>query len=165
MAAKVKVNNFGPADMQHISVTWGRSAPPRVAPVRSLTFENLHSSVQSAAGDLFADGHFESAVSEAFKSLEVRVRATTGSDRSGADMMATAFKPDGSVLDVAEHEGRSGEDEREGFMHILRGAMIGIRNPGAHELFKTGDPQQALEYLGFASLLHRRIDAAEAKRP
>lgn len=163
-AAKVKVNNVGPDDMQHISVKWGLAAPPRVAPVRRLTFENLHSQVQSAAGDLFADGHYGSAVSEAFKSLEVRVRATARVDKSGAGLMAAAFKSDGSVLDVAEHDGRSGEDEREGFMHVLRGAMIGIRNPGAHELFESGDPQQALEYLGFASLLHRRIDAAEAKR-
>jgi hypothetical protein len=65
---------------------------------------------------------------------------------------------------VAGHGGRTGDDEREGFMHVFRVAMIGIRNPGSHELFKPGDPQQALKYLGFASLLHRRIDAAEAKR-
>lgn len=48
-------------------------------------------------------------------------------------------------------------------MHVFRGAMMGIRNPGSHELFKPGDPQQALEYLGFASLLHRRIDVAVQK--
>ena len=42
--------------------------------------------------------------------------------------------------------------------------MLGIRNQGAHELFKESDPQEALEYLGFASLLHRRIDVAESKR-
>jgi uncharacterized protein (TIGR02391 family) len=164
IAAKVKVNNFGPPDMQHISVTWGRTPPPRVAPIRRLTFENLHPAVQSASGDLFADGHFESAISEAFKSVEVRVRELTGVEKSGASLMAEAFRADGSFLDVAGHEGRSGEDEREGFMHVFRGAMIGIRNPGAHELLKHGDPQQALEYLGFASLLHRRIDVAEAKR-
>jgi len=127
------------------------------------SFQNLHPAVQNAAGDLFADGHYESAVGEAFKSVEVRVRDVMGIDKSGAALMGDAFRSDGSVLDIASHVGRSGEDEREGFMHIFRGAMIGIRNPGAHELFKTGDPQQALEYLGFASLLHRRIDAAEAK--
>ena len=136
----------------------------RVAPVRRLTFENLHSAVQSAAGELFADGHYETSVSEAFKSIEVRVRELTGLNRSGAALMGDAFRADGSALDVAGHEGRTGDDEREGFMHLFRGTMIGIRNPGAHELFKSGDPQQALEYLGFASLLHRRIDAAEAKR-
>lgn len=163
LARKVKVNNMGPRHMQHIAVEWGVAPAPRVAPVRRLTFENLHAAVQDAAGALFADGHYESAVSEAFKSIEVRVRTLTASQKSGAALMGDAFKTDGSVLDVASHEGRSGEDEREGFLHIFRGSMLGIRNPGAHELFQTGDPQQALEYLGFASLLHRRIDAAEAK--
>ncbi len=148
LVAKVKVNNFGPTDMQHISVTWGRATPARVAPVRRLSFGNLHVAVQSAAGDLFADGHYESSVSEAFKSLEVRVRNLTGLDMSGARLMGDAFKPDGSVLDVAGHEGRSGEDEREGFMHVLRGAMIGIRNPGAHELFKRLIAEEGVSGVG-----------------
>ncbi|GAA5036751.1 hypothetical protein GCM10023258_39780 [Terrabacter aeriphilus] len=164
-AAEVKLNNFGPAEMRHVKVVWGASPAPRVAPVRRLTFESLHPAVQRAAGDLFADGHYETAVSEAFKSVEVRVRKAVAVDKSGAALMGDAFRSDGSVLDVASHEGRSGEDEREGFLHIFRGAMIGIRNPGAHELFKPGDPQQALEYLGFASLLHRRVDVAEARKP
>jgi uncharacterized protein (TIGR02391 family) len=164
LAQRVKVNSNAPESVQHTQVIWGRAPAARVAPVRRLTFENLHPQVQAAAGDLYADGHFESAVSEAFKSIEVRVRAVTGLDKSGAPLMQEAFRPADPHLDGAVHEGRSGEDEREGFMHIFRGAMIGIRNPGAHELFKPGDPQQALEYLGFASLLHRRIDAAEAKK-
>ena len=164
LARTVKVNNMGPTTMRHIEVKWGAAPAPRVAAIRRLTFENLHPAVQEAAGALYADGHYESAVSEAFKSIEVRVRTETGIEKSGAPLMGDAFKMDGSVLDVASHEGRSGEDEREGFLHVFRGSMLGIRNPGAHELFKTGDAQQALEYLGFASLLHRRIDAALAKR-
>ena len=59
--------------------------------------------------------------------------------------------------------GRNGQDEREGFLALFRGAMLGIRNPKAHELFTLEDPQRALEYLGFASLLHRRLDTAEHK--
>lgn len=164
LAQRVKVHSNVPQAVQHTQVIWGSAPAVRVAHVRRLTFENLHPHVQAAAGDLYADGHFESAVSEAFKSIEVRVRSVTGLDRSGAPLMSEAFRPAGPHLDVAVHGGRSGEDEREGFLHILRGAMIGIRNPGAHELFKPSDPQQALEYLGFASLLHRRIDAAEAKK-
>ncbi len=164
LAQRVKVNHNAPARAQHTEVIWGTAPAARVAPVRRLTFENLHPQVQDAAGDLFADGHYESAVSEAFKSIEVRVRSITGLDKSGAPLMQETFKAAVPRLDVAGHEGHSGADEREGFLHIFRGAMIGIRNPGAHELFKPGDPQQALEYLGFASLLHRRIDAAEAKK-
>lgn len=78
--------------------------------------------------------------------------------------MQEAFKTAVPELGVSVRDGRSGVDEREGFLHIFRGAMIGIRNPGAHDLFKSGDPQEALEYLGFASLLHRRIDVAHARR-
>ncbi|WP_374208665.1 TIGR02391 family protein [Pseudarthrobacter cellobiosi] len=99
-----------------------------------------------------------SAVSEAFKSLEVRVRKLSGLDQSGASLMTTAFAAKSPILDVATEDGRSAQDEREGFMALFRGAMIGIRNPKAHELFREEDPQQALEYLAFASLLHRRID-------
>jgi uncharacterized protein (TIGR02391 family) len=77
--------------------------------------------------------------------------------------MQAAFGGDSPMLDVSSHQGQSGKDEREGFLAIFRGVMLGVRNPGAHELFKSSDPQQALEYLGFASLPHSRIDAAEAK--
>lgn len=41
--------------------------------------------------------------------------------------------------------------------------MLGVRNPRARDLFRLQDPQLALEYLGFASLLHRRLDGAAAK--
>lgn len=163
LVQKVKVNNFGPRDMQHIKVVWGVPPPTRVAPVRRLTFENLHPEIQEAAGALFADGQYEAAVSEAFKSLEVRVRTLTGVHKPGAALMAEVFKADAPKIDVAVHDGQSGKDEREGFLHIFRGSMIGIRNPKAHELFAEGDPQQALEYLGMASLLHRRIDGGDSE--
>lgn len=65
--------------------------------------------------------------------------------------MGEAFKASQPLIDVAVHDGKSGDDERDGFQAIFRGAMIGIRNPRAHELFEAGDPQQALEYLGLAS--------------
>lgn len=161
VALEVKVNDFGSANLQHTQVKWGKAPAQRVAPVRRLTFEHLHENVQAAAGDLFADGHLSSAVSEAFKSIEVRVRKLSDLDQSGATLMTTAFAAKAPVLDVATESGRSGQDEREGFMALFRGAMIGIRNPKAHELFQDEDPQQALEYLAFASLLHRRIDVAE----
>jgi uncharacterized protein (TIGR02391 family) len=61
---------------------------------------------------------------------------------------------------VAKATGQSGKDEQEGFGALFRGSMLGVRNPRAHDLFRTQDPQQALEYLGFASLLHRQLDSA-----
>lgn len=164
--AKATVLRGGSEDMHRVKVEWGTTPPPpRVAPVRRLSIENMHFEVQDAAGELFADGYYQPAVAEAFKSLEVRVRAMTGSSKAGAPLMgdAFAFQRDDPLIDVAIHEGQSGKDEREGFHAIFRGVMLGIRNPRAHELFAAEDPQQALEYLGLASLLHRRLDAAALK--
>ena len=161
LAAKVDVNDSGEPMVSHIHVQWGKTPAPRVALVRRLTFENLHPEVQSAAGDLFADGHYEAAVQEAIKSLDVRVRAITGIDRSGVALMLEAFRAASPKINVSRHSGKSGEDEKQGFEAIFRGVILGMRNPGAHELFAEGDPQQALEYLGFVSLLHRRINSAE----
>lgn len=166
--AKATVLQGAPdASTHRVKAEWGEPAAPqpsRVAPIRRLTFENLHAEVRDAAGDMYADGHYEAAVAEAFKSIEVRVRRVTAIEKSGASLMGDAFRQDGSVLDVAVHDGRSGQDERDGFHALFRGSMLGIRNQGAHELFEKSDPQEALEYLAFASLLHRRVDKAESKR-
>jgi uncharacterized protein (TIGR02391 family) len=167
LAAEVRVNKVkGNPKMSRIKVIWGKALPARGAPVRRLAIENLHPRVISASSDLFNDRHYDSAVSEAFKSIEVRVRDLVDlPGKSGAPLMGDAFGTKSPRLDVATEPGQSGDDEREGFLSLFRGAMLGVRNPKAHELFKPEDPQQALEYLGFASLLHRRLDVAEAKLP
>lgn len=163
VAANVDVNNStGPSfrGMEHIHVTWGAAPPARVAPVRRLSVENLHAEVIRSSSDLFADGHYEAAVSEAFKSIEVRVRRMTDSAQSGVKLMGEAFGSSEPRVSVAKAAGQSGKDEQEGFAALFRGSMLGVRNPRAHDLFRPQDPQQALEYLGFASLLHRQLDSA-----
>ncbi|WP_448060597.1 TIGR02391 family protein [Cellulomonas hominis] len=163
VAAGVDVNNpTGPSfrGMEHIHVTWGAGPPSRVAPVRRLSVENLHPTVIHSSSDLFADGHFEAAVSEAFKSIEIRVRSLTGSAQSGVKLMGEAFGGSAPQVSVSGAVGQSGKDEQEGFAALFRGSMLGVRNPRAHDLFQPRDPQQALEYLGFASLLHRQLDGA-----
>lgn len=166
VAATVDVNNPTGSSfrgMQHIHVTWGAAPPSRVPPVRRLSIENLHAEVISSSSELFADGHYEAAVSEAFKAIEVRVRTMTGSAQSGVKLMGEAFGGADPRVSVASSAGQSGKDEQEGFAALFRGAMLGVRNPRAHDLFKPRDPQQALEFLGFASLLHRQLDGAVAK--
>lgn len=163
VAATVDVNNpTGPSfrGVEHIHVTWGSAPPARVAPVRRLSIENLHKEVISSSSELFADGHYQAAVSEAFKSIEVRVRSLAGSNQSGVKLMGEAFGGPEPRVSVSTASGQSGKDEQEGFAALFRGAMLGVRNPRAHELFRPQDPQQALEYLGFASLLHRQLDTA-----
>ena len=54
---------------------------------------------------------------------------------------------------------KSGENVQNGFMQIFAGAMIGIRNPKAHEN-QTVSKDSAIKSLVFASLLMDKIDEA-----
>jgi len=49
-------------------------------------------------------------------------------------------------------------NEQEGFKLLFMGATEGIRNPKVHDLIEMKDPYKTLEYLAFASLLHKKID-------
>lgn len=161
IVTRVIVNDLpgGPfAGMAYTEAHLDKKEPPRVAPIRRLTIDNFHPRVIESAGKLFADGHFSKAVTEAFVSIEVRVRGLLGSENSGTKLMDEAFGGKDPNLSVARHEGRSGEDEQAGFHALFRGAMLGVRNPGSHELAFEQDPQEALEHLALASLLHRRLD-------
>lgn len=120
----------------------------------------LHPAVFIVAAELYQDGHYFSAVLEAFKSLEDRVRRITGIRKSGAQLMGDAFGGSPPCVDVSTVPGQSGIDEQLGFQALFRGAMLAVRNPKAHEPAQPEDPEAALEYLVFASLLHRRLDGA-----
>jgi len=56
---------------------------------------------------------------------------------------------------------QSEKDEQEGFMHLFAGLMHGVRNPKGHEIANLKDPYRTLEYLGFISLLFRKLDELE----
>ena len=163
VAARVRVNNRGPRMLQHTQVMWGEATGPRVvAAVRVLTFEDLHAEVQSASGDLLAGGRYEDAVQEALTSLEVRVRALAGLDGTGMSLMREALGTAHPRLEVTARSGRSGEQEREGLLALLCGAMLALKGPDAAS-GEPSPPQQALEILALASLLHRRLDVAEQR--
>lgn len=160
LAAKVKVNDYGPSRMQHTEVEWGRAPAPRAAPVRRLGLENLHPEIITAASDLFVDGHFSQAVFEALKALEQRVRRQSNLDGSGRARLAKAFTGHPPPIDLSVESGQSGRDEQEGLRLVFMGLIQGIRNPKGHEFVKQDDPQRALEYLGTVSALFRRLDDA-----
>ena len=127
-------------------------------PAAPLTLEDLHPEILTAAGPLFMDRHYASAIFEAFKTVEVRVRKQSGLDASGRGLMALVFDEKRPLISVTNIPGRSGQDEQEGFKLIFMGAMQGIRNPKGHEPIELANPQEALEYLALASLLMRRLD-------
>lgn len=119
---------------------------------------NLHPVIKKVSGKLFKDGHYESAIFEAYKAIEVHVKKKSGvTNREGKDLMAYVFKRDNPVIRLNPLNTRSDRDEQEGFQFIFMGAMIGIRNPKAHDLIVQNDAHRTLEYLSLASLLLKRL--------
>jgi len=127
-----------------------------------LSERGLHPRIIEVSGRLFADGHYSSAILEAFKEVNNRVKAKSGlADKDGSDLMVQAFRLESPKLKLSNLKSQSDLDEQKGFMFIFMGAMIGIRNPKAHERVIQLDSVKTLEYLTFASLLVRRVDEAQ----
>jgi uncharacterized protein (TIGR02391 family) len=130
----------------------------------------LHPLVAQASERLFKDGHYSQAIFEAYKTLNNFVKEKSGRlDLDGKDLMTKVFgfKYEGCkilsspVLQLNELSSQSDIDEQEGFKFLLMGAMIGIRNPKAHESVTQSDPFRTLEYLALASLLIKKVEEAK----
>ncbi len=120
----------------------------------------LHATVREVTDRYLDSGHMEVAIFEAFKALNNRVKAMTGLEADGTDLMAKAFNDDNPPIRLADLSTESGRNIQAGFRFLFMGAVRGIRNPDAHELFQPLGEEEALERLGFASMLMRRLDEA-----
>lgn len=92
------------------------------------------------------------------------MRELTGGTEPARALMARAFDQDTPLLPLNDAASVSDRDEQEGFKLLFMGAMQGIRNPKAHDLFDELAEERALDYLAFASLLMRRLDDAEERQ-
>ena len=139
----------------------GRQSPaPKPGPshggrrkTRASELRGLHPHVLHVAEPLFADGYYRQAVLDTFIALILRVRAESGHPADGTALMQKVFSKDDPVLCVSPSK-----DEQLGYQWLFSGAVMAIRNPGAHSLEPINDPQQAVEWLSFASALHRTLD-------
>jgi|ERR1039458_2051066 uncharacterized protein (TIGR02391 family) len=124
----------------------------------------LHADVREAADRYLESGHPEVAIFEAFKAINNRVKAMTGLDLAGSKLMGEAFADSNPPIALGDLSTDTGRNIQAGFRFLFMGAVRGIRNPDAHELFKALDAEEALETLAFASLLMRRLDQAQSRR-
>jgi uncharacterized protein (TIGR02391 family) len=118
----------------------------------------LHADVRGVADRYLESGHAEVAIFEAFKAVNNRVKAMTGLELDGSTLMGEAFKDSDPPIVLADLSTETGRNIQAGYRFLFMGAVRGIRNPDAHELFKALDAEEALEMLAFASLLMRRLD-------
>lgn len=125
--------------------TFGKWVEERELPTYMLN-EDLHDS----ALPLYRQGRFDTAVFEAFKSLEVAVRSAAGlgAELIGVNLVNKAFNPeDGPLADANAERG-----ERVALMNLVAGALGSYKNPHSHRRVEIG-AREAREMLLLASHL------------
>jgi uncharacterized protein (TIGR02391 family) len=120
---------------------------------------DLHPEIARAASKLYQDGHYSNAVEAAVKALNNLVRLRSGLEIDGMTLMQQAFSPNKPVLKFNDLSDQSDRDEQTGFMMMFSGAVAGLRNPRAHG-FIQDDPERALEFIAYVSLLAKLLDGA-----
>lgn len=133
---------------------------PEGRAVRAFEELDIHPEIERAVGRLFHDGHYANAVEDACKVLDHLVKMRSGRyELSGTELMQTVFSPKAPVLRFSELRTETDRSEQQGMMFLYAGAMLALRNPRAHDLIQD-DPEKALEYIGFLSLLAKSLDRA-----
>ena len=122
-----------------------------------LALSSLHPLVQKTASELYLNGHYRQAILDTYIALVETVKTKSGKSKlDNTPLMQTVFSANKPILKVSNDP-----DEQIGFMWLFTGAVMGIRNPKAHRLIEQNDPQRALEWLSFASVLLRVLDDAQ----
>jgi uncharacterized protein (TIGR02391 family) len=140
----------------------GEDGTPNAADraIRAYSNLDLHPEIAREASSLYRDGHYANAIEDAVKALNAYVRYRSGETLDGTSLMQKVFSPNAPILRFNDMQDQSDKDEQQGFMMLFTGAVAGLRNPRAHKLIKD-DPERALEFIAFVSLLAKLLDGAK----
>ena len=115
----------------------------------------LHPAIANACWSAFLRGEYDTAVFQAYKEMEVKIREAAGAkpDDIGVPMARKAFHPQsGPLVDLAATEG-----EREALMHLIAGALGSYKNPHSHRKVILG-AVEAVEMIMLASHLYKIVE-------
>lgn len=121
----------------------------------------LHPVIAQATSSLFRTDHYANAIEDGIKALNDLVRKKTGLEQDGVPLMQKAFSKNNPMLRFNALADESDRNEQQGFMEWFTGTVTGLRNPRAHKIIKD-DPEMALEFIAFISLLAKLVDKATA---
>jgi uncharacterized protein (TIGR02391 family) len=125
---------------------------------------SLHPEVRQFAEPYSARGAPEVAIFEAFKALTNRVKAMTGLDADGQEIMSKTMRDESPAIQFSELKTETDKNVQAGLRFLFMGVVRAIRDPDAHEQFRPLSEEEAFEELSLASMLHRRLDLAERYR-
>jgi len=120
----------------------------------------LHPAIIASSYGQFRNGHYRDAVFNSVVAVFDLIRKKTNIDKDGSNLVEEVFSLTRPKLVISNLDTESGRDEQKGYIEILRGAYLAVRNPKAHSLLTDLDEFKAAQYLIFASLLARRVDEA-----
>ena len=83
---------------------------------------------------------------------------------SGTALMQQVFSTSNPKLFWTERKTPSEQDEQKGYLQLYAGAMLGIRNPVAHEFNWIDDPLLSMELILFAQHLLRKAKIAKVTK-
>ena len=105
---------------------------------------------------LFIRGDYDTAVFQAFKELEIRVRSASSLPQEliGTDLMRSAFHPDnGKLTDMTRPRA-----ERDATGHLFAGAIGLFKNPSSHRDVNWDEPIECAELIYLANHLLRMVN-------
>lgn len=127
----------------------------------SSIWDNIHPQIIFVAKGRFDNGHYADAVEAAFKEINTRVKKTyrdrTSIEKDGAKLMQAAFSVQNPIIKLGDTSTETGTNIQQGYMEMFTGAMIGIRNPQAHNNLLISK-ENAVRKLHYASMLMYKLD-------
>jgi uncharacterized protein (TIGR02391 family) len=124
-----------------------------------LPLDGLDPILTRKAKPAFIRGDYDTAVFQAFKEVEVRVRTKAGyrSQKIGVQLMRDAFKPgSGPLADKSSDPG-----EQQALSDLFAGAVGKFKNPSSHRDVEYTDPNEVADIIRAANQLLRIVDRIE----
>lgn len=113
--------------------------------------------------ELLKSDYYE-AVFESIKGLGARLRTEGNVNLDGRKLVQATMQGQVPVVSINDRITETQKNEQTGIALLAEGLFAAFRNPAAHEphLTWTMSEQDALDVLGLASLIHRRLDGVKS---